>query len=176
MERIRRVVHVGIAVTSIADSLVLFRDALGARFLSGGDNDETGIRLVHLGLPGFKLELMQPLRQDCVLQRHLDKRGPGFHHMTFFVDDLQATVKDLRSAGFPTTGADFSSAAWKEAFLSPRSSSGALFQFVETTRPWDEPQAGLTLDDVLAGRVVWRDFVPCLREDDGTERLEDDIH
>ena len=103
MERIRRVDHVGIAVTSIADSLVLFRDALGARFLSGGDNDETGIRLVHLGLPGFKLELMQPLRQDCVLQRHLDKRGPGFHHMTFFVDDLQATVKDLRSAGFPTT-------------------------------------------------------------------------
>src|SRR5438270_9987190 len=114
MERIRRVDHVGIAVTSIADSLVLFRDALGARFLSGGDNDETGIRLVHLRLAGFKLELLQPLRKDSFLQRHLDERGPGFHHLTFFVDDLQATVTDLGGAGFATTGADFSASVWKE--------------------------------------------------------------
>src|SRR2546430_5383733 len=164
MTTIRAVDHVAILVPSIAESVPLFCEALGGEFLSGGDNDETGIRLVHLRLAGFKLELLQPLRKDSFLQRHLDERGPGFHHLTFFVDDLRTTVSELGSAGFGTSAADFSAAAWKEAFLSPRSAFGALLQFVETTRSWDEPEPGITLADVLDGRVVWQDFVPCLRQ------------
>lgn len=110
MAGIRTVDHVAIVVPSIAETVPLFCGALGGEFLSGGDNDETGIRLVHLRLPGFKLELMQPLRSESFLQRHLDDRGPGFHHMTFFVDDLRTTVRDLDRAGFATTGADLSRA------------------------------------------------------------------
>lgn len=164
MAGIQKVDHVALALPSIADAIPLFCEVLGGQFLSGGDNDEAGIRLVHLLLPGFKLELMQPLRPDSFLQRHLDERGPGFHHMTFFVDDLRSTMTTLAGAGFATTGADFSAQAWKEVFLSPRSSFGTLLQFVETTRKWDEPHLGLSLNDVLEGRVVWREFVPCLRD------------
>jgi methylmalonyl-CoA/ethylmalonyl-CoA epimerase len=170
---IRKVDHVAIVVPSIAEAVSLFCDALGGEFLSGGDNDETGVRLVHLRLPGFKLELLQPCRPDSFLQRHLDERGPGFHHMTFFVDDLRRTVSELGSAGFGTSAASFSAAAWKEAFLSPRSAFGALLQFVETTRRWDEPEPGITLADVLDGRVVWQDFVPCLRP---VQPMSDSIH
>lgn len=177
MTTIRKVDHVAIALPSIADAVGLFGEALGGEFLAGGDNDETGIRLVHLRLPGFKLELMQPLRHDSFLQRHLDHRGPGFHHMTFFVDDLRTTVTDLDAQGFPTTGADFSAAAWKEAFLSPRAAFGALLQFVQTTRSWAERDPAITLDDVLAGRVVWRDYIPCLRDDsDALHGPDDAVH
>ena len=178
MAEIRTVDHVAIVVPSIAETVPLFCGALGGEFLSGGDNDETGIRLVHLRLAGFKLELMQPLRSNSFLQRHLDDRGPGFHHMTFFVDELQVAVTDLHGAGFATTGADLSASAWKEAFLGPRSAFGTLLQFVETTRPWDERQPGITLDDVLEGRVVWHDFVPCLRRDadDGAQPMGAPIH
>lgn len=165
MGTIRTVDHVAIVVPSIADTVPLFCDGLGAEFLSGGDNDETGIRLVHLRLPGFKLELMQPLRPGSLLQRHLDERGPGFHHMTFFVDHLRTTVAHLERIGLPVTATDFSAKAWQEAFLSPRSTFGALFQFVETTRRWDERETHITLDDVLEGRVVWRQHIPCLRDD-----------
>jgi len=177
MTAIRAVDHVAILVPSIAESVPLFCEALGGEFLSGGDNDETGIRLVHLRLAGFKLELLQPLRKDSFLQRHLDERGPGFHHLTFFVDDLQATVTDLGGAGFATTGADFSASVWKEAFLGPRSAFGALLQFVETTRAWGERERDITLSDVLDGRVVWRDYVPCIREEtDGSPPPDPVIH
>jgi methylmalonyl-CoA/ethylmalonyl-CoA epimerase len=142
--------HVAIAVPSIEHAIPLFRDALGGEFLCGGDNDETGIRLVHLRLPGLKLELMQPLRPDSFLQRHLEKRGPGLHHLTFLVDDVALTV-------------------------------GAMLQFVETTRRWDVPAPNCTLDDVLAGRVVWQDYGPCLREEarspgDGIQPMGEPIH
>jgi methylmalonyl-CoA/ethylmalonyl-CoA epimerase len=160
---IRKVDHVAIVLESIAPAIPLFRDALGGRFISGGDNDETGIRLVHLKYPGFKLELMAPLRPNTFLQPHLDRRGPGFHHLTFFVDDLVTTVGGLEAAGIRMTGTDVSASAWKESFIHPKSGFGALFQLVEATRDWDEPAAGITLDDVLAGRVAWRDYIPCLR-------------
>ena len=83
--------------------------------------------------------------------------------MTLFVNDLQTTVADLGTGGFTVTGTDLSSSAWREAFISPRSAFGTLLQFVETDSRWDQLASGITLDDVLADRVVWRDYVPCLR-------------
>jgi methylmalonyl-CoA/ethylmalonyl-CoA epimerase len=158
-----KVDHIGIAMAEISEAIPLFHDVLGGRFLAGGDNDDTGIRLVHFALPGFKVELMQPLRVDSLLQHHLERRGPGFHHMTFFVDDLPSSLAALETAGFTTTRTDLSSPRWREAFISPKLSFGTLLQFVDTTLVWDEPAPGITLDDVLAGRVVWREYVPCLR-------------
>ena len=152
-----------ISVPDIRAALPLFRDALGGRFISGGDNDDTGIRLMHLALPSFKLELLQPLRDDSILARSLGRRGAGFHHMTFFVDDVLATVDAIEGDGFRTTGTNVSSQAWSETFISPSHSFGALLQFVSTTRDWSLPARDYGLEDVLTGRVVWRDYVACLR-------------
>ena len=162
-DRIQKVDHVAIAIPDMAPAIPLFRDVLGGRFLRGGDNDETGIRLVHLMLPGFKLELLAPLRDGSILARSLASRGPGFHHMTFFVDDVPSTVHGLEQDGFNITGTDISSRAWQETFIRPSDSFGALLQFVSTTRDWDVPTRDFALEDVLAGRVVWRDYVACVR-------------
>ena len=163
-DRIANVDHVAIAVYSIADAVPLFCDALGARFLTGGDNDETGILLVHLQLPGMKLELMQPLRDDSILAAHLARRGAGFHHMTFFVDDVLSTVEALESDGIPTTGTDVSTPYWSETFIKPAASFGALMQFVSSTRTWGVATDEFTLADVLAGQIVWREHLACIRE------------
>jgi methylmalonyl-CoA/ethylmalonyl-CoA epimerase len=164
-DRITRVDHVAIAVLSIAETIPLFCGALGATFITGGDNDETGLRLMHLQLPGLKLELLAPLRDDTVLSRNLERRGPGFHHMTFFVDDVPATVELLEADGFPVTGTNTVTPAWSESFIKPSASFGALLQFVSSTRPWGEPASDFELEDVLAGRVVWQEYIACLRAD-----------
>jgi methylmalonyl-CoA/ethylmalonyl-CoA epimerase len=163
-ERIVRVDHVALAVWSIDDTVGLFCDALGARFITGGDNDETGIRLVHLDVHGMKLELLQPLRDDAPVAHSLERRGPGFHHMTFFVDDIPRTVDALEGHGLPTTGTDVSTPTWSETFIKPAASFGALLQFVSSTRDWGTAATDFTLDDVVAGRVVWRDYLACVRE------------
>lgn len=149
---------------SIADTVGLFCDALGAEFLTGGDNDDTGIRLVHLQLPGMKLELLQPLRDDAPVARSLERRGPGFHHLTFFVDDIPQTVSALEVHGLPTTGTDVSTPAWSETFIKPDASFGALLQFVSSSRTWGVAAKDFSLSDVLAGRVVWREYIACLRD------------
>lgn len=167
-EHVQHVDHVAIALPDIAAAVPLFCDALGARFISGGDNPLNGLRVVHLKLPGMKLELLAPLREDSIISAGLAEHGPGLHHVTFFVDNLPATIAAWEEHGLRTVGTDLSSEAWQETFLRPQDTFGALLQFVQTTRDWNTPTRDFGLEDVLAGRVEWRDHTPCLHsEDDG---------
>lgn len=131
--------------------------------LFGGDNDVTGVRILKLELGGFRIELMEPLRGDSLLAEHLGRRGEGFHHLTFMVDNVAQTVTDLAEAGLAAVGTDVSSSHWSETFLSPRATFGALMQFANASDSFGENIDGYTLSDVLAGRVVWTEKVACLR-------------
>jgi methylmalonyl-CoA epimerase len=160
--RIQRVDHVALALPDIAPAVPLFCDALGATFIAGGDNPLNGLRTVHLQLPGMKLELLAPIGEHSILTRGLAERGPGLHHITFFVDDLAATIDAWSQQGVSTVGTNDSQPNWQETFLRPTDTFGALLQFVQTTRDWSTPTTEFGIDDVLAGRVQWRDHVPCL--------------
>ncbi|NYE35844.1 catechol 2,3-dioxygenase-like lactoylglutathione lyase family enzyme [Nocardioides cavernae] len=150
----------------VEPALGLYCDALGARFVLGGDNHQTGNRIVHLALGGFKVELMQPLRADSLLARFIDRRGEGFHHVTMVVDELARTVGCLDAAGLGLVGTDLTNPVWREAFVPPRAAGGALVQLVETDRDWSRTVDGIALDDVLAGRVEFRDAWPCWSDKD----------
>jgi len=155
--------HVAVAVRDVEHALGLYVDALGAEFVLGGDNDETGNRVVHLALGGFKVELLQPLVPDNLLARTIERRGEGFHHVTFVVDDVAEAINALGEAGVATTGTDLDNPIWRETFVRPRDASGALLQLVATTRDWSSPVDGIGVDDVLAGRVVFEQAWPCWR-------------
>ncbi len=167
---LRGIDHIAIAVWSIEEAVELFCDLLGGEFILGGDDERLGIRTVQFRLPpGMKIELMQPIRPDSYLQRYLEKHGQGFHHMTIFVEDVEKAIVELEARGFEVVDTNLSSPQWRETFVRPTSSFGTLLQIADTNRRWDMPLVGITLEDVLAGRVVWRDDWPCLRRtsDDG---------
>ncbi|GAA4874476.1 VOC family protein [Actinomycetospora straminea] len=149
--------HVAVAVRDPREGVALFVDALGGRFLFGGDNDQQGIRIVQVVLPGgMKIELISPLRDDAPVARFLEKRGPGVHHITLVFADVEVAVARLTACGYEVVDVDLSAPHWREAFVRPRSGLGTLLQLADTTLRWDTPAAsGVTLDDVLAGRVVF---------------------
>jgi methylmalonyl-CoA/ethylmalonyl-CoA epimerase len=124
-----RVDHVGIAVESIeAAEPVLF--ALGCR------------KLVNETLAGFRwaqydfeqqasrLELIAPVAGDTFLTDFLDDHGPGLHHVTLEVADIDAVVDALEAAGLRVV--DYHDMGdWTEAFVSPANPTGTLFQLFE---------------------------------------------
>ncbi|KLL11953.1 MULTISPECIES: VOC family protein [Protofrankia] len=162
--KVRRIDHVAIALPDMAEAAPLLLDTLGGVFIKGGDNDETGIRLAHIGFPGFKIELMQPLRADSILSESLRRKGPGLHHVTFIVDDVTDTDTRLRARGYATAGLDTSSSAWSQTYIRPKLTFGALLQFVATDLDWHTPTEEYTFEDVLAAKLVWRDYVACFRD------------
>jgi methylmalonyl-CoA/ethylmalonyl-CoA epimerase len=167
MALIRDIDHVAVAVESIEEALALFGGVLGGTFVSGGDDDESGVRAVRVQLPGLRIELLQPLRDDTRLRAFLDRRGQGLHHLTMLVADLDEAIAQVEGAGFETTGTDRSRPWWQETYIRPRSGFGALIQLVETTERWDRPVEGLTVEDVLAGRAIWSDGRAHLRSEGG---------
>ena len=161
-----RVDHVAIAVTDLREGLSLYGAALGGRFLFGGDNDELGIRIVQLALPGgMKIELISPTGPDAGVARFLARRGPGVHHMTLLFRDVEVALARLAERGYELVDTDLSRPSWRETYVRPRSGCGVLLQLVDSTERWDVPtDSGTTLVDVLAGDVVFTaDERPVLR-------------
>ncbi|MHC1560990.1 VOC family protein [Actinomycetospora sp. C-140] len=154
-----RMDHVAVAVRDLREGVALFATALGGRFLFGGDDDRQGIRVAQFALPGgMKIELISPLRDDAGVARFLERRGPGVHHLTLLVADVEVAVARLTGLGYEVVDVGLASPYWREAYVRPRSGCGTLLQLADTTIRWDTPAAsGITLDDVLAGRVVFAD-------------------
>jgi methylmalonyl-CoA/ethylmalonyl-CoA epimerase len=150
----RKLDHVALAVRSMEAACRLFVDVLGAEFIGGGDNPELQVRAVQLRLPpGTKIELLQPLVEGSYLDRYLEAKGEGFHHLTVYVDDVAAAVDSLVGAGYDVVDTDLSRSSWQETFVRPSSGFGALIQVARPGVPWESPIEGITLNDVLAGRV-----------------------
>jgi methylmalonyl-CoA epimerase len=79
------------------------------------------------------IELVQPTRPDSPVGKFLEKRGEGFHHVAFEVEDLSVTLAELRRNGVeiideePRRGAG----GTRMAFVHPRGAFGVLTELVE---------------------------------------------
>ena len=156
MGHARTVDHVAIACDDLERAWRLYGPTLGGTFVSGGDDTEIGIRIIQVGFPpDRKVELVAPLGPDSYMQRFLDRNGPGFHHLTMIVDDVVATDESLRAAGFETTDLDLRNPDWRETYVRPRSGFGALIQLSDSPLDWGEVQTHITVEQVLAGEVLW---------------------
>jgi methylmalonyl-CoA/ethylmalonyl-CoA epimerase len=84
-----------------------------------------------------RLELIEPLGDESFLTDFLDRHGPGLHHVTLEVADIDAVVETLEDQGLDVV--DYRTVdGWTEAFVSPRNPTGALFQLMEYHDPYVE--------------------------------------
>ncbi|SFB67664.1 methylmalonyl-CoA/ethylmalonyl-CoA epimerase [Halobiforma haloterrestris] len=126
-----RVDHVGIAVESIDDAEpILF--ALGCEKIheEGSEYGSFTWATYVLG-DASRLELVAPEDgSESFLTGFLEDHGPGLHHVTLEVADLEAAVEALSDRGVSVVDrAEFD--GWGEAFVSPENPTGTLFQLME---------------------------------------------
>jgi methylmalonyl-CoA epimerase len=125
--------HIGIAVRSIAEALPHWTEALGLELVSTDVVENQGVRIAVLRAGPVRIELLEPLGASSPVQRFLDKRGPGLHHLAFEVPDCAAAIARLTAHGRPMIdGAPVSGAhGWRVAFAHPKGMSGVLTELVE---------------------------------------------
>jgi methylmalonyl-CoA/ethylmalonyl-CoA epimerase len=112
------------------------------------------MRAVQLRIPpGMKFELLEPLDPEGFLARFIERGGEGFHHATAYVPDVLEMEESLREHGFETVDTNTEHFTWVETFTRPSSTFGALIQLATPAFPWADPIPGITLEDVLAGKV-----------------------
>ena len=136
-----RLDHIAIALPSIGQAPAIVAGLLG------GVPDKTRPSTVFrwatwLFEGGACLEVLEPTGSDGFLHRFLASHGPGVHHATFKVPDLDEACRAAREAGHDVVGRDDSDPSWKEAFLHPKQAQGIVVQMVEAAPiPADQPAA-----------------------------------
>ena len=129
--------HLGIAVPDLESALAFWRDALGLELSDVEVVESEGVRTAFLPVGDASIELLEPLGDEGVIAKYLEKRGPGIHHICMRVDGIEETLDSLDAAGVrlvdrkPRPGAH----GKKVAFLHPKAAGGGL---VELAEPGDE--------------------------------------
>jgi methylmalonyl-CoA epimerase len=127
-----RIDHLGIAVKSIAESRK-FYEQLGLRVLQ----EETVLheKVITAMIPcgESRIELLEATSPDSTIQRFLEKRGEGLHHIAIHVDDISATYEDLKAKGVRILSDEIKigSGGHLYFFLHPSAASGVLVEIVQ---------------------------------------------
>jgi methylmalonyl-CoA/ethylmalonyl-CoA epimerase len=130
---VTRIDQVGIAVEDLDATLDLYARAFGIRPVSREHVEHDGVEEAMLDIGGVHLQLVQSARADSPIERFIERRGPGLHHLGIAVRDLDAALAHLRSEGVelidetPRTGGG----GHRIAFVHPRSTGGILIELIE---------------------------------------------
>ncbi len=130
---LNRIYHLGYAVEDIEAAADFYRIHFGAEPGEPEEVEEQGIIATMFRVGESMVELVQPTRPDSPVGKFLAKRGEGFHHVAFEVEDLEAALAELEAQGVelidrePRIGAG----GTRMAFVHPRSAFGVLTELVE---------------------------------------------
>ncbi len=122
--------HIGIAVKDLDAALAFYRDALGLEIEAPEEVASQRVRAHFVPAGGARLELLEATAPESAIAKYVEKRGPGLHHITLRVDDIDVAVEQLRRRVVrmidetPRSGAEGS----RIAFVHPSAAHGVLVE------------------------------------------------
>jgi methylmalonyl-CoA/ethylmalonyl-CoA epimerase len=128
-----RIDHIGVATDDFEGALALYEQTFSMPLVHRETVESQGVEAALLDVGDGHVELLRPLGADTPVGKYLDKKGPGLHHVAYAVDDIDATLGQLKDAGVelidsePRQGIRNS----RVAFLHPRATGGVLTEIVE---------------------------------------------
>jgi methylmalonyl-CoA/ethylmalonyl-CoA epimerase len=130
---VKKIDHIGIAVESLDDASVFYRDALGLESLGVEEVPSQKVRVAMFKVGESKIELLEPTSPDSPIAAFLEKKGQGIHHIAYSVSDASGAVSELLEKEVqmidkePRPGAG----GTKIAFVHPKSSGRVLTELCQ---------------------------------------------
>lgn len=141
---IKGVQHLGLAIEDLATAHHFFVNILGLPFVGAGRVDEQKVtfEMIRTKSPSMtvgleqsipNIELLKATDQESPIQKYIQKKGTGIHHIAFEVNHIELFLEYLQSKEIrlidhqPRMGAHNS----KVAFIHPKSTGGILVELVE---------------------------------------------
>ncbi|MBN1295748.1 methylmalonyl-CoA epimerase [bacterium] len=130
---IRKIDHIGIAVSDLDAQVGFYRDVLGIEFHGFEELPDRGLKVAVFLIGNVRIELLQSTSPDSAIAKYIEKKGEGIHHIAFCTDNAQGELDRLRQAGVqlidetPKPGAD----GMQVAFLHPKSTFKVLMELCQ---------------------------------------------
>lgn len=128
-----KIEHLGIAVQSLPFSEELFTKLLGKAPYKNETVESEGVTTSFFEVGTSKIELLHATQENSPIEKFIQKKGEGIHHIAFGVEDIVAEINRLKQEGFefisetPKEGADNKLIV----FLHPKSTNGVLVELCQ---------------------------------------------
>jgi methylmalonyl-CoA/ethylmalonyl-CoA epimerase len=129
--------HIGIAVKSIEAQLKIWHGLLGLELEQIKEVKDQMVKVALLKVGDTRIELIEPTDQASTVNKFIERRGEGLHHLCFQVEDIETALARIKENGIalidekPRKGAD----AEKIAFIHPKGTAEVLIELCEKPRP-----------------------------------------
>ena len=129
----RNVEHIGIAVKDLAQAEDLYSKLFNILPYKRETVDSESVSTSFFQINETKIELLEATNPDSVIAKFIEKKGEGFHHIAYEVDDIVAEMGRLQKEGFtllndtPKRGADNKLVC----FLHPKTTNGILIELCQ---------------------------------------------
>jgi methylmalonyl-CoA/ethylmalonyl-CoA epimerase len=130
---IKKIEHLGLAVNNLDEAIPLYEKLLQTTCYKTESVSSEGVNTAFFQIGEAKIELLEANNQNSPIAKFLSKRGEGFHHVAFEVDDIEEELARLQKLDFillhlsPKEGADNK----RIAFLHPKSTMGMLIELCQ---------------------------------------------
>jgi methylmalonyl-CoA epimerase len=129
--------HVGIVVRNTEEMLSLFSKLFGFQVSESLNLPEQGFKSTLISKEGVTLELIEPIGPEGIIQKFLEKRGEGIHHISIQTDDIGLEMKSLKANGAQLLSEEPhvpKGTSNKGAFINPRSTHGILIELIQRSK------------------------------------------
>jgi methylmalonyl-CoA/ethylmalonyl-CoA epimerase len=130
---IKKVDHIGIAVSSLEETLPFYTDILQLELLGIEEVEDQQVKVAFIQAGETKLELLEPTSQESAIAKYIEKHGQGIHHIALGIESIEERIQNLKRNGIkmideqPRKGADGAMIA----FLHPKSTGSVLYELCE---------------------------------------------
>ena len=128
-----KIEHIGIAVRSLEMAIPVYEKLLNTVCYKQETVDDEKVNTAFFQTGESKIELLESTTTDGVINRFIERKGEGMHHIAFAVKDIKAEMLRLKESGFqllneePKKGADNK---WV-CFLHPKNTNGVLIELCQ---------------------------------------------
>ena len=125
--------HIAVSVPDLNEAIKRFAEDFGLNFAGTEAVESAKTMTAFFPIEGTQIELIHPLNGQGPVQKSLEKRGAGLHHICFRTDDIHGDMSALKEKGYrflsdgPTPGAHGSLVA----FIHPKSAGGVLIELAQ---------------------------------------------
>lgn len=128
----KKMEHIGIAVKKLSVSIPLFEKLLNTSCYKTEAVESEQANTAFFQKGDSKIELIEAYAPGSAINKFIDKKGEGLHHIAFEVEDIETEMIRLKNEGFsfindkPRKGADNKMVC----FLHPKETNGVLIELV----------------------------------------------
>ncbi|MBI4595622.1 MAG: VOC family protein [Candidatus Tectomicrobia bacterium] len=133
MFKIRRIDHIGIAVRDLKKAMETMTDLLGAELICIKDLKMSGnnASAAYMKLGESIIVLDEASQPGGFLEKFIQQRGEGLHHVGVEIDDLDDFIESLQKKGVRIPAKSLEGDFRREVLLSPKEALGVVWQVIQ---------------------------------------------